>query len=67
MVIGEHTIIDPELKHGMAVTGVVHPDRVIRNIGVEPGDALVLTAARTGIISTVSRRKPKESCSLVNP
>jgi selenide, water dikinase len=64
VVIGGHTIIDPELKYGMAVTGVVHPDRVIRNIGVEPGDALVLTKPLgTGIISTgLKRRKAsKES------
>jgi selenide,water dikinase len=53
VVIGGHSIIDEELKYGMAVTGIVHPDRVIRNIGVEPGDALVLTKPLgTGIIST---------------
>ena len=34
VVIGGHTIIDPELKYGMAVTGVIHPDRVLRNVGV---------------------------------
>ena len=33
VVIGGHTIIDDELKYGMAVTGVIHPDRVIRNVG----------------------------------
>ena len=35
VVIGGHSIIDEELKYGMAVTGVVHPDRVIRNVGVQ--------------------------------
>jgi selenide,water dikinase len=57
VVIGGHSIIDDELKYGMAVTGVVHPDRVIRNVGVRPGDALVLTKALgTGIITTALKR-----------
>jgi selenide,water dikinase len=58
VVIGGHSIIDPELKYGMAVTGVVHPDRVIRNVGVQPGDALVLTKALgTGIITTALKQR----------
>lgn len=58
VVIGGHTIIDEELKYGMAVTGVVHPDRVIRNVGVQPGDAIVLTKPLgTGIISTALKRR----------
>jgi selenide,water dikinase len=57
VVIGGHTIIDDELKYGMAITGVVHPDRVVRNVGVQPGDALVLTKALgTGIITTALKR-----------
>src|SRR5712671_6719622 len=51
VVIGGHSIIDAELKYGMAVTGVVHPDKVIRNVGIRKGDALVLTKPLgTGII-----------------
>ena len=42
-VIGGHSIDDPEPKYGMAVTGVVHPDRVVRSRGAAPGDVLVLT------------------------
>jgi selenide,water dikinase len=58
VVIGGHTIIDDELKYGMAVTGVVHPDRVIRNVGVRPGDAFVLTKPLgTGIITTALKRR----------
>jgi selenide,water dikinase len=58
VVIGGHSIIDAELKYGMAVTGVVHPDRVIRNVGARPGDALVLTKALgTGIITTGIKRQ----------
>jgi selenide,water dikinase len=63
VVIGGHSIIDEELKYGMAVTGVIHPDRVIRNVGVQPDDALVLTKALgTGIITTgLKRRKASPS------
>jgi len=54
VVVGGHSIIDNELKYGMAVTGVIHPDRVIRNVGVQPGDALILTKPLgTGIVSTI--------------
>jgi selenide,water dikinase len=64
VVIGGHTIIDQELKYGMAVTGVVHPDRVVRNVGVQDEDALVLTKPLgTGIITTAlkKRKASKES------
>lgn len=64
VVIGGHSIIDEEIKYGMAVTGVVHPDRVIRNVGVQEGDAMVLTKPLgTGIITTALKRDkaPKES------
>ena len=58
VVIGGHSIIDAELKYGMAVTGVVHPDRVIRNVGVRAGDALVLTKPLgTGIITTALKKR----------
>jgi selenide,water dikinase len=64
VVIGGHSIIDPELKYGMAVTGVVHPDRVIRNVGIVDGDVLVLTKPLgTGIITTAlkQRKAPRSS------
>lgn len=52
-IIGGHSIDDREPKYGMAVTGVVHPDRMILKAGAKPGDALVLTKPLgTGIIST---------------
>jgi selenide,water dikinase len=58
VVIGGHSLIDAELKYGMAVTGVIHPDRVIRNVGVKPGDALVLTKPLgTGIITTALKKR----------
>jgi selenide,water dikinase len=42
-VVGGHSIDDPEPKYGMAVVGEVHPDRILTNAGLRPGDALVLT------------------------
>ncbi len=57
VVIGGHSIIDEELKYGMAITGVIHPDRVLRNVGVQEGDAFILTKALgTGIISTALKK-----------
>ena len=57
VVVGGHTIIDEEIKYGMAITGVVRPDRVIRNVGVQAGDALILTKPLgTGIITTALKR-----------
>lgn len=56
-ILGGHTIEDPEPKYGMVVTGIIHPDRVIRNRGARPGDALVLTKpVGTGILSTAMKR-----------
>ena len=56
-VIGGHSIRDPEIKFGYAVTGVVDPARVTTNSGARPGDALVFTKALgTGVISTAIKR-----------
>jgi len=53
VVLGGHTVIDEEIKFGMAVTGLIHPDRIWRNVGARPGDALLLTKPLgTGIVST---------------
>jgi selenide,water dikinase len=43
IVAGGHTVRSPELFYGLAVTGEVHPARVVRNRGAQPGDLLVLT------------------------
>jgi selenide,water dikinase len=44
---------DDELKYGLAVTGIVHPERIVRNSTARPGDVLVLTKPLgTGIVST---------------
>ena len=56
-VVGGHTVIDEEIKFGMAVTGVVHPDRILRNVGARPGDVLLLTKPLgTGIVTTALKR-----------
>jgi len=53
VVLGGHSIDDPEIKFGYAVTGVIHPDKVVTNAGAKPGDVLVLTKPiGTGAIST---------------
>jgi len=52
VLCGGHTWMDPELKVGLAVTGIVHPDRIITNAGARPGDALILTKSiGSGILS----------------
>ncbi len=57
VLVGGHSIIDEEIKYGMAITGVIHPDKVIRNVGVQEGDALILTKPLgTGIISTALKK-----------
>ncbi len=43
IITGGHSILDPEPKYGLAVTGFVHPDRVLTNSGAKPGDVLFLT------------------------
>ena len=43
VLAGGHTVDDEEPKFGLAVTGVVHPDKIWRNIGARVGDALILT------------------------
>ena len=61
VVVGGHTITDRELKYGMAVTGVVHPDRVVRNGGARRGDLLVLTKPiGTGIVASGLKRRATE-------
>jgi selenide,water dikinase len=56
-VIGGHSVNDPEIKFGYAVTGTVHPARVKTNAGAQPGDALVFTKALgTGVIGTALKR-----------
>ena len=56
-IVGGHTVEDAEPKFGLAVVGIVHPDRVLTKGGARPGDAIVLTkAVGTGIVATGLKR-----------
>jgi selenide,water dikinase len=56
-VVGGHSIRDDELKFGYAVTGIIHPGRIWKNVGARPGDALLLTKPiGTGVISTALKQ-----------
>ena len=53
VIAGGHTIDDPEPKYGMAVTGEVHPDRLLTNAGLRAGQDVVLTKALgVGVLTT---------------
>ncbi len=53
LLVGGHSVEDKELKFGLSVTGIVHPDEVFLNSGARPGDVLLLTKPLgTGILST---------------
>ncbi len=53
LLVGGHSVEDPELKYGLAVTGIVHPDRLLTKGGAQKGVLLVLTKPLgTGIIAT---------------
>lgn len=61
LLLGGHTVRDPELKYGLAVTGTVHPERVVRNHTVRAGDLLVLTKALgTGLLLTAWKKDALE-------
>jgi selenide,water dikinase len=56
-ILGGHTVENAEPLYGLAVTGLIHPDKIATNAGARPGDILVLTKALgTGIISTAIKR-----------
>ncbi|WNC14599.1 selenide, water dikinase SelD [Brevibacillus brevis] len=57
VLVGGHSIDDPEPKFGLAVTGTVHPSRVLTNAGAKPGDLLILTKPiGVGIQTTAIKR-----------
>ncbi len=61
-VIGGHSIRDEETKFGYSVTGMVHPKKVLANVGAKPGDSLLFTKAiGTGVISTAIKKSKAES------
>ena len=57
VVIGGHSVDDQEIKFGYAVTGIVHPEKIVKNSGAKAGDVLILTKPiGTGAISTAIKR-----------
>ena len=59
-VVGGHSINDKEIKAGFAVTGLVHPDKIVTNAGARPGDCLILTKPLgTGILAFAAPDRPR--------
>ena len=57
-IAGGHSVDDNEPKYGLAVTGVIHPDRILTNCGCKEGDALILTKPLgTGVLFNACRSK----------
>ena len=55
-IAGGHTVTNPEPFYGLSVTGLIHPDKVMRKGGAQPGDRLYLTKPLgTGIITTAAK------------
>lgn len=58
VIAGGHTVTDPEPKFGLAVVGEVHPDRMLTNAGLRPGDQLILTKPLgIGVVTTAIKRE----------
>ena len=56
VLLGGHSIEDEEMKYGLSVTGFVHPQKILANQGLRPGDRLILTKPLgTGIIATAGK------------
>jgi len=70
VLVGGHTVIDDEFKYGLAVTGKVHPDKILTNHGARIGDRLVLTKPLgTGIVATAikaGRVSPEAEAAIVD-
>lgn len=59
---GGHSVVDSEIKYGLSVTGVVHPDRFWRNSGARDGDALLVTKPLgMGAVSTAMKKDKMEA------
>lgn len=61
-LIGGHSIEDEEVKYGLSVAGLIHPQKIIRNNTLKPGDKLVLTKPiGTGVIATALKAEMANS------
>jgi selenide,water dikinase len=76
LIVGGHTVVDTELKYGLAVTGRAHPNFLLTNAGAVAGDQLVLTkpigngilatAATRGLLSAEAQRPMLEAMKALN-
>ncbi len=67
IIVGGHTIDDPEPKYGLSVTGVVAPGHQVANVGAQPGDRLVLTKPLgSGILTTAHKNGALGDAALQN-
>jgi selenide,water dikinase len=58
VLVGGHSVEDPEPKYGLSVTGVIHPDKVLANTAAQVGDKLILTKPLgTGLVNTAVKGK----------
>ncbi len=58
VLVGGHSVDDREVKYGLSVTGLIHPDRIVTNKGARTGDKLILTKPiGTGVIATAIKAK----------
>ena len=58
VLVGGHSVQDDEPKYGLSVTGFVHPDKIYKNYGCQPGDVLVLTKQLgSGIVNTTVKAR----------
>jgi selenide, water dikinase len=64
-LLGGHSVEDPEIKYGLSVTGIVHPDKILRNEGAQPEDLLIITKPLgTGILNTALKGDALEQASI---
>lgn len=76
VLLGGHSVLDPQPKFGLSVTGVVHPDRMFTNAGGRPGDLLILTkplgtgvtimAIRAGLATDAQEREANRTMATLN-
>ncbi len=65
VLVGGHSVQDDEPKYGLCVSGFVHPDKIFKNYGCRPGDALILTKQiGSGIINTAIKADMASETSL---
>lgn len=65
-IAGGHSVSDDEPKYGLAVTGIVHPERILTKGGARPGDLLVLSKPLgTGLLTTAQKRRSVDDSDMV--